>query len=436
VVGNINDAATGILREVESYRNTNVFYFDGWYGIGASAALKVAAHRMKSSGSKFDMVLHLDCSLWKSRRALQKAIIEEIKLPHSMMAILSQIDKEDDFNNVKEDARREIWEINKHTYRRLANVNRFVVVFLNGSEIYIDLNEFGIPLHRNSGNVLLWTIQRASRPNFMKQLDDLVNMVFLHCTLPTNGALLWDIVNEEAKEVAQYIGIIDHMVVVACILYKWKLRGIGKIDCGTHASNYWVCDGIIQGARMEAWAWNVGDALQRYIHSDWSWRSMLQALSSLTTDLQMHHYLPRPPVICHPSKITSVSTKVTSLFLSNYEDEESTRDTTIPLPVSLSEYLHEESRSRRVSTRDTTIIPLPASLFEHLSSSLHVLHLSRCTFRFAYPPFLYCNNLRFLLLHCCENDDTIITPVKDDGRAWMYIMANLMYIIITLPPSL
>jgi hypothetical protein len=37
-------------------------------------------------------------------------------------------------------------------------------------------------------------------------------------TVVKNGNLLWGFVHEEAKEVAQYTGAIDHMVVEACIL--------------------------------------------------------------------------------------------------------------------------------------------------------------------------------------------------------------------------
>ncbi|KAJ1266697.1 hypothetical protein BS78_08G172000 [Paspalum vaginatum] len=431
VAKNIDDAAIEILRQVESNRNSNVFYFLGWQGWGASAALKAAARRLKSPGSKFDRVLHLDCSLWKSRRALQKAVAEEIKLPRSVMAILSRHDKEDDFNGVEEGARKEVREIYRHIYRRLADVNRLAVVFHNTSGSYIDLNEFGIPLNPNlEGNVLLWTAQGRFRPSVTPDIRSINELnpggVHLYGRLANtyppyrydddywddgrdeNGTLLWGFVHEEAKEVAECTGIIDHMVVEACILYMWKLQGMGGIDWGTHASNYWVCDGIIQGGSTEAWAWNIGNALQRNIHLDWSWRYMRQAVSSSTAD--MHHHLPQPPVICCPSsssKITSVPAEATSFFLSNYESE--------------------ESPSRRVAPADTTI-PLPASVFKHSASSLHVLHLSQCTFRFASPPFLCCSNLRFLLLHRCEDDGTSITPEDkelDQSGAWRACFGKL-----------
>lgn len=378
------------------YKHANVFYFDGWDGIGASAALKEAAKRLKSSASKFDSVLHLDCSLWKSRRALQKAIAEEIKLPHSVMAILSQHDKEDDFNGVEEGDRNEVQEINTHTFRKLATVNRLVVVFHNGSGSFIDLNEFGIPLMRNfKGDVLLWTAQGRFRPPYVRYniYEKNPNMVYLFVDRDIDDTSLWGIVNEEAKEVAQYTGIMDQMVVVACILYTWKLKDMGNIDWDTHASNYWVCDGIIQGSSSsEAWAWKVGDALQRNMQLDWIRSYMHRSISSSAIEMQMQHYLPRPPVICCTSKIISVPAEATSFFLQpKYEDD--------------------------------TTIQLPASMFKHSASNLRVLHLSRCTFRFASPPFLCCSNLRFLLLHHCKDDGTSITPTEgkeldDQSGAW------------------
>ncbi|XP_066342700.1 uncharacterized protein [Miscanthus floridulus] len=426
VAENVDAAATEILRQVENNRNSNVFYFVGWQGWGASATLKVAVQRLKSPGSKFDKVIHLDCSVWKSRRALQKAIADELELPQSVMSILSRHDKEDDFNGVEESNRKEVREIYRHIYRRLADINRLAVVFHNGSGSYIDLNEFGIPLNSNfEGNMLLWTVQGRFRPSVTPDIHSIneLNPGGVHLygrlsyTYPPyrydddyiddgldidrNGSLLWGFVHEEAKEVAQYTGAIDHMVVEACILYMWKLQGMGGLDWATHASNYWVCDGIIQGGSTEASAWKIGDALQRNIHLNWNWRYMRQAVSS-STALQ-HHHLARLPVICCPSsssKITSVPAEETSFFLSNYENE--------------------ESPSRGVATADTAI-PLPASVFEHSASSLHVLHLSQCTFRFASPPFLCCSNLRFLLLHRCEDDGTSITPEDnelDQSGAW------------------
>ena len=50
-------------------------YFEGWNGLGASAVLRaIAEHPPPSLWEKFDKIIHIDCTRWKSRRALQRAI--------------------------------------------------------------------------------------------------------------------------------------------------------------------------------------------------------------------------------------------------------------------------------------------------------------------------------------------------------------------------
>uniref|UniRef100_A0A0A9C1R4 Uncharacterized protein n=1 Tax=Arundo donax TaxID=35708 RepID=A0A0A9C1R4_ARUDO len=43
-------------------------------------------------------------------------------------------------------------------------------------------------------------------------------------------------------------------------------------------------------------------------------------------------------------------------------------------------------------------------MFQHFNK-LCVLKLSRCTFSFSSPPFLYCDNLRFLWLGHCQDQE-------------------------------
>lgn len=65
----------------------NIIYFDGWHGVGASAVLATIAESVRSVRSKFDIIIHVDCSLWESRRGLQRRIAEEIKLDPMAMAV-------------------------------------------------------------------------------------------------------------------------------------------------------------------------------------------------------------------------------------------------------------------------------------------------------------------------------------------------------------
>ncbi|KAI4962700.1 hypothetical protein ZWY2020_027831 [Hordeum vulgare] len=69
---NIDAAAGEIIGVLEDTSKGNVIFVSGWYGFGASASLKAVAQHLKSSKSKFDRVIHVDCSLWKSMRALQR----------------------------------------------------------------------------------------------------------------------------------------------------------------------------------------------------------------------------------------------------------------------------------------------------------------------------------------------------------------------------
>jgi hypothetical protein len=77
-----------------------VIYFEGWLGLGASAVLKAIAKQPPPSlREKFDKIIHIDCSLWESRRALQKVIVDELKLKltQQVAADFERQDDEDDF---------------------------------------------------------------------------------------------------------------------------------------------------------------------------------------------------------------------------------------------------------------------------------------------------------------------------------------------------
>ncbi|KAI4978845.1 hypothetical protein ZWY2020_015598 [Hordeum vulgare] len=78
-------------------------------------------------------------------RALQKAVAEELELPPSVMAIFDQQDEEDDFSGIDEGSRGVIEDIRTEIFIKLAS-SRFVVIFHNGSNEYIDLYECGVPV--------------------------------------------------------------------------------------------------------------------------------------------------------------------------------------------------------------------------------------------------------------------------------------------------
>ncbi|KAF7082350.1 hypothetical protein CFC21_086225 [Triticum aestivum] len=414
----IDAAAEEIIGILEDTSKGNVIFVSGWHGFGASAALKVVAQRLKSSKSKFDRVIHVDCSLWKSMRALQKAIAEELELPLSVMAIFDWWDEEDDFNLIDEGSRGVIADISTEIFRKLAN-SRFVVIFHNGSDKYIDLYECGVPVIPILNNRVLWTWHGRFRPSFssrtriwregnmevsnMRLHTDVV-VDYSHDDCIRDEALL-----EEAKEVVTYLGIpepyMNHMIVEKCFQYAYALGsarlpnrgnwGYWERNWGNHASNYLVCDGIIQG-QGDTSAWGVADALQRNVHLDWLLDSRESASDGIRRHLQLQCRLrDRWVLVVHkrdkglpPDEIGMLLSEATSFFALPY------------------------------SKRHSPITTLPDGIFQHShSSKLRVLHLCYCRFGFESPPFLCCSQLRFLLLDTCSSIACDKHPIHNEDMS-------------------
>ncbi|XBH60136.1 hypothetical protein VPH35_114772 [Triticum aestivum] len=377
---NIDAAAREIIGILEDTSIGNVIFVRGWRGFGASAALKAVAQRLKSSKSTFGRVVHVDCSLWKSMRALQKAVADELELPPSVMAIFDRQDEEDDFSGIDEGSRGVIPDIRTEIFRKLA-ISKFVVIFHNGIDKYIDLYECGVPVIPILNNKVLWTWHGRFRPDFcleytMEQHTDVV-VNYSHNDWICGKALL-----EEAKEVVTYMGIpepyMNQVIVEKCFQYIYAL-GSGRSpyfgEWRNHASNYLVYDGIIQG-QGDTSAWGAADALQRNMHLDWLF------LMSIGDDIRRH-------LQCRLHD---------RLVLWEHKDD------VLPDETGL---LHSEATTffivpaNRYGTRMTT---LREGIFQHShSSKLRVLHLSWCGFSFESPPFLCCSQLRFLQLNECRN---------------------------------
>jgi hypothetical protein len=119
VADTIEGAAEEILGELKrSVRSRdNVFYLDGWDGLGASAVLRAVARRFTTTatsppaGLEFEKVIHIDCSKWESRRALQRAVAEQLDLPAEVMEMFDREDEEDDFRGVAQASRAELQEV-------------------------------------------------------------------------------------------------------------------------------------------------------------------------------------------------------------------------------------------------------------------------------------------------------------------------------------
>ncbi|GJN34514.1 hypothetical protein PR202_gb23181 [Eleusine coracana subsp. coracana] len=151
----------------------NVIYFDGWDGLGATTVLRNVAQRLAvavepHAGLRFDRIIHIDCSKWESKRAVQRAIAEQLKLPDEVMEMLDQQDEEDDYHGLEQGSRAEVPQVVREIYQSIQN-SRFLVIFFNGSNEEIDLTNLGFHLY--SSNKVLWTFQGSLRLMSKKKID-------------------------------------------------------------------------------------------------------------------------------------------------------------------------------------------------------------------------------------------------------------------------
>ncbi|CAL5091035.1 unnamed protein product [Urochloa decumbens] len=145
-------------RSVSS-RN-NVFYFDGWDRLGASAVLRAIATATSSDVKRalaeleFDQVIHIDCSMWESKRALQRKVAQQLKLRAEVLKMFDRQDEEDDFRGVAQGSRAELQEFVREMHQHIQKLNhKFLVIFHNGSSEEIDLARLcGFPLSGYSTN--------------------------------------------------------------------------------------------------------------------------------------------------------------------------------------------------------------------------------------------------------------------------------------------
>jgi len=138
----------------------NVIYFDGWDGLGASAVLRAVGQRL-SAGREFSQIIHIDCSKWESRRAVQRALAVQLQLPAHVIGMFDAKDEEDDYRGVGQGSRLEIPKVSREIYEHVQKQlgQRFLVIFNNGSCEEIDLESFGFPLSGYSWNKALWSFQ-------------------------------------------------------------------------------------------------------------------------------------------------------------------------------------------------------------------------------------------------------------------------------------
>uniref|UniRef100_A0A452XBG3 Uncharacterized protein n=1 Tax=Aegilops tauschii subsp. strangulata TaxID=200361 RepID=A0A452XBG3_AEGTS len=377
----IEEAVQTIIPYLEDTSSTahKAIYFDGWKGLAASAVLRaIAKDPPPSLLNKFDKIVHVDCSRWKSRRALQRTIAQELKLPQRVMDMFDRQDEEDDFQGADEGSRAEIQDVGAEIYQ-VVQQEKQLLVFHNGSGNTIDLNDFGIPLSV-WGSRVLWTFRGRLRlsPGVSKKVDD--SHLFLH--RDWSPYLGWNyLLQIEAAEIAGYKDKLGE-VSEECCLYLLSLNSQGgnimDYDWATHASNYWVCDGIIQGGHGDE-AWEAAAALHEQICiEDYSSNTVPYFGDELKTPSK-RWILSKENSVVHPES--------TSFFLAAVASES-----------------------------DPPLRSLPDDMF-HKSDKLCVLKLCRCTFSFSSPPFRRCRSLRFLGLDGCQD----LRPEEDEKQnIWIF----------------
>ncbi|XP_044953098.1 uncharacterized protein LOC123403213 [Hordeum vulgare subsp. vulgare] len=367
------------LRKDTTSSRENSIYFDGWDGLGASAVLQAIAKHLgvsnetsaRPAGLQFEKIIHIDCSKWESRRAMQREIAEQLNLPNWVMDMFDKQDEDDDFNGLDQGSRTEIAQVVREIYQNTQN-QRFLVILHNGGNEEIDIFNFGLSLYGYANSKMLWTFRGRFRLD--PKITDNVKSTTTHVLLSASRSgrdpqELWSyLVRHEAAQLFCYKHnhiFIDSAVAAECVLYMLKQYCIGShiidYDWAIHTSNYWVCDGIIPFADIDK-AWKVGDVVQHEVR-------LLNIDNGLCSD---------------------ESTIVLSSHLTKLAER---------MPYCIS-----TATCGFVQSRFSVIL---GNMSQH-SHGLRVLKLSWCTFSFSSPPFLCCHSLRFLWLEHCQDDLTMI----------------------------
>ncbi|KAG0523287.1 hypothetical protein BDA96_07G110500, partial [Sorghum bicolor] len=375
-------------------------YFDGWRGLGASAVLtSIAEEPPPSVRHKFDKIIHIDA----------------LGLPQHVMNILDKQDEEDDFSGADEGSRIEIVAVGREIHQALQGQS-CLVVFHNGSTNMVDLNDFGIPQPAdrwaNFVRKVLWTFRgrlhaipgmklaadptrapstsNAESPS-LKQLSrenvpatEGVNVdnsqVYLYSFLEDSESEQWNgLAHDEAAEIAKYSRKLGVTLETAALCCKYMLllnsRGVDTLDFNwaTHASNYWVCDGIIQEYQQDK-AWEVATALLEEVKLEEFSSYKLPEFGDKT----------RWVVATDPYRVEEIKPETTSFFFAN--------------------------------NRGQGVASLPTKIFQRSAEQLHVLKLCLCTFSFSSPPFLHCQKIRFLGLDKCKDQPKKLEGKEEDDR--------------------
>ncbi|XP_047068612.1 uncharacterized protein LOC124676618 isoform X2 [Lolium rigidum] len=376
-----------------------VFYIQVWSGLGSSSVLRSIAELLPSRRAIpklcFDRIILIDSSEWRSRRSMQRAIAEELKLDCSTMAIIDEQDEEDDFYGVHDRSRGEIAAVSRKINHILKD-SRFVMLFHKGCDEEIVLYGFGVPrFGKFEDNLLIWTSGRRRLIFKENDITTRANLQVYEGIVNLTNEQFYAILCKEGAIIAPGI---DPTVVSDCFLYKLLLHvsflTTTKYDWAGHAFNCWICDGILQVDISR----EISNVLRRKISMEGDAYLLDYMLRKFKKYLKLPFLRVKDGDVYEegPYRWISMTSKDTKLHGMQI------------VPAQTSSFFLEFERSE-------PLLALPTGLFEH-SSILGVLILCCCAFNFASPPFAKCHSLKFLGLdHCTDNN----TCEVEDHTEWV-----------------
>ncbi|XP_044425090.1 uncharacterized protein [Triticum aestivum] len=393
----VDGAREAIFRILRNKGEERVIYFHGWSGLGASTVLRSIAEVIPSKRTTpelcFDKIIHIDCSEWKGRRALQRAIAEELHLGSSVMDVLDKQDGDDDFNGVDKISRDEITIVSEEIYHIMKD-SRFILIFHSGVDDEIDLYPLGIPsFGKFTKNIMIWTYKRRiltiteyEQHKLIQKLRYTHLLAYDREKYLTSGQLYALLCKEAALIAAHYQCLwgVSPMKVVDCYVYTLFLQrsfhNKTNSDWVGVASNCWICDGILQK--------DITLEIRDVLHREISWECDDNVLAKFKKDFKLPFLVVKEDGVYEEGQYRWISTRSSDREIHAMKS----------LPEETSSFFLEFVMSDKP-------VALPDGLFEH-SNNLGVLSLCCCAFNFASPPFLKCHGLRFLGLDNCTDDKT------------------------------
>ncbi|TVU37473.1 hypothetical protein EJB05_10789, partial [Eragrostis curvula] len=418
----VDGARESILQRLPyRYSDEKVIYVDGWNGLAAVPILRSIAQEHLSTKAHppelcFDKIIYVDCSLWESRRMMQRKIAEELKLDLATMEVFDKMDDEDDFSGVDRSSRDVIQSVAALIHQTLV-YSRFMVIFLNGSDDEIDVTSSGIPMAKYHSGIVMWTFNRRlltihhSHREIQNKLKG--THIFIHDDISRlSSSEFRALLHEEATSIVAChpcMQAVDLTMVTDCCLYKLFLHNIFHritgFDWTAHASNYWMCANITKRDIKS----EIVKALDKEIHWKFDGSLLQELFHKFNLDLnlpflEIHDNMTRTYGWYRYSPFTQSSA------MKNYYERPydwvciTTKYQTVPEEDV--KIILEWSSSLFIVFQSSNDPPrLPSLLFKYCRN-LAVVTLSFCSFSFVSPPFLECQTIKFLGLEHCTDSKT------------------------------